>query len=402
MQPRRLANKVRLMPMIRGRLRRRRGYGDDTAENAGEEFVEIDPAELSGVFSAPGWLRDAGLTAWLLVGVALLLVAVVALLSLTSVIVLPVIVAGIIAAVASPLVGWLNDHHIPRGLGAALVLLAIVALGAFAGYLVLTGIASETDNISGALKDAANEIEGWLKDLGVSDGKAANANSDASAGASDSFDALIGGVVGAVVELSSIVFFLAMTVLSLFFLLKDGPTIRAWVERHMGVPTQVASTVSKRTLQSLRGYFFGVTIVAVFNGVLVGGGALLLGVPLAGTIAIVTFLGAYIPYIGAWTAGAFAVLLALGGSGPEAAGAMVVIQLLSNGPLQQIVQPIAYGAALGLHPLAVLIVTIAGGALFGAIGLVLAAPVTSAVVRISGDLAKAEASAAGSSPEAAT
>ena len=124
--------------------------------------------------------------------------------------------------------------------------------------------------------------------------------------------------------------------------------------------------------------------------------------PLAGTIAIVTFLGAYIPYIGAWTAGAFAVLLALGGSGPDAAGAMVVIQLLSNGPLQQIVQPIAYGAALGLHPLAVLIVTIAGGALFGAIGLVLAAPVTSAVVRISGDLAKAEASATGSSPEAAT
>ena len=391
------------MPMIRGRLRRRRGDGDDdTADKAGEEFVEIDPAELSGVFSAPGWLRDAGLTAWLLVGVALLVVAVIALLSLTSVIVLPVIVAGIIAAVASPLVGWLNDHHIPRGLGAALVLLAIVALGAFAGYLVLTGIASETDNISGALRDAANEIEGWLKDLGVSDEKASNANSDASAGASDSFDALIGGVVGTVVELSSIVFFLAMTVLSLFFLLKDGPTIRAWVERHMGVPTQVASTVSKRTLQSLRGYFFGVTIVAVFNGILVGGGALVLGVPLAGTIAIVTFLGAYIPYIGAWTAGAFAVLLALGGSGPEAAGAMVVIQLLSNGPLQQIVQPIAYGAALGLHPLAVLIVTIAGGALFGAIGLVLAAPVTSAVVRISGDLAKAEASAAGSSPEAAT
>ena len=110
------------MPMIRGRLRRRRGYGDDTAENAGEEFVEIDPAELSGVFSAPGWLRDAGLTAWLLVGVALLVVAVIALLSLTSVIVLPVIVAGIIAAVASPLVGWLNDHHIPRGLGATLLM----------------------------------------------------------------------------------------------------------------------------------------------------------------------------------------------------------------------------------------------------------------------------------------
>jgi putative heme transporter len=70
---------------------------------------------------------------------------------------------------------------------------------------------------------------------------------------------------------------------------------------------------------------------------------------------------------------------------------MVVVQLLANGPLQQIVQPIAYGAALGIHPLAVLVVTIAGGALFGTIGLVLAAPVTSAIVRISADLSRAEA-----------
>jgi putative heme transporter len=88
------------------------------------------------------------------------------------------------------------------------------------------------------------------------------------------------------------------------------------------------------------------------------------------------------------------VLIALGGGSPEAAGGMVIIQLLSNGPLQQIVQPIAYGAALGIHPLAVLVATIAGGALFGAVGLILAAPITSAVVRISADLARAEAAQA--------
>ena len=182
-----------------------------------------------------------------------------------------------------------------------------------------------------------------------------------------------------------------MTVLSLFFLLKDGPSIRAWAERHMGVGQSVARTITGRSLQSLRGYFLGVTIVAVFNAVLVGGGALLLGVPLAGTIAVVTFIGAYVPYVGAWSAGAFSVLIALGGSGPEAAGGMVAIQLLSNGPLQQVVQPIAYGAALGIHPLAVLVVTIAGGALFGAVGLILAAPATAAVVRIASDLSRAEA-----------
>ena len=67
--------------------------------------------------------------------------------------------------------------------------------------------------------------------------------------------------------------------------------------------------------------------------------------------------------------------------------------LLANGILQQMIQPIAYGAALGIHPLAVLIITIAGGSLFGTIGLVLAAPLTSAVVKISSDLANARAAA---------
>jgi putative heme transporter len=383
--------------VIRGRLRRHRG--EEGRE--GDEFVEIDPTELSGLFAAPRWLRDAGVTAWLLVGVVLLVAGIVWVLSLTHVIFLPLVTAGVIAAVAGQLVAWLKRHGVPRGLGAGLVLLLITAAGALAAVLILYGIGSEASSISGHLKDAAKEIEDWLKDLGVSDGKAQAANNDVSSGASDSFKGLIEGVATGIEALSSLAFFLAMTVLSLFFLLKDGPSIRSWAERHMGVPTEVSHTVTERTLESLRGYFLGVTIVATFSAVLVGGGALALGIPLAGTIAVVTFIGGYIPYLGAWSAGAFSVLLALGGAGPEAAGGMIVIQLLSNGPLQQIVQPIAYGAALGLHPLAVLVVTIAGGALFGAVGLILAAPVTSAIVRISADLARAESGAGSAAPAGA-
>jgi putative heme transporter len=371
--------------MIRGRLRRRRASGT----SAEDEFIEIDPSELSGLFAAPRWLRDLGITAWLLVGVVLLLVGLISILSLTQVIVIPVIVAGVVAAVAEPLVSWLKRHHIPRGVGALTVLLAIVAAGGLAMWLVLHGVTSQSSGIADHLTSGADKIEGWLNDIGVSDSKAQGANHDISSGASASFHALIGGVLGGVEKLSSLAFFLVMTVLSLLFLLLDGPTIRTWSERHMGVPHDVAHTIVGRTAQSLRGYFLGVTIVAAFSAVLVGGGALALGVPLAGTIAVITFLGGYVPYLGAWTAGAFSVLLALGGAGPEEAGGMIVIQLLSNGPLQQLVQPVAYGAALGIHPLAVLVVTIAGGALFGAVGLILAAPITSAVVRISADLARA-------------
>ena len=74
------------------------------------------------------------------------------------------------------------------------------------------------------------------------------------------------------------------------------------------MPIPLAHRVTARVLQSMRGYFFGVTIVAAFNAVVVGVGAVVLGVPLAATIASVTFLAAYIPYLGAWTAGAFSVL----------------------------------------------------------------------------------------------
>jgi predicted PurR-regulated permease PerM len=376
--------------MIRGRLRRLRG-----AEGHEEDqYIEIDPGQLSGLFAAPSWLRDAGFSAWLLVGVVVLLVGVVWLLTLTAVIFIPLVVAGVIAAVAGQLVSLLNRHRVPRALGALLVLLLIVGAGALAGYLVITGIGSETSSISHHLTAAADEAEEWLKDLGVGEGSAQQANHDVSDGTSQSFKALVDGLVTGIEALASLAFFLAMTVLSLFFLLKDGPAIRFWAERNMGLPGEVARTITERTLQSLRGYFLGVTIVAIFSAVLVGGAALALGIPLAGTIAVVTFIGGYVPYLGAWTAGAFSVLLALGGAGPEAAAGMVVIQLLSNGPLQQIVQPVAYGAALGIHPLAVLVLTIAGGALFGTVGLILAAPIASAMVGISADLSRAQAEAA--------
>jgi predicted PurR-regulated permease PerM len=383
--------------MMRGRLRRHRSNED--RGRADPEYVEIDAGAFTGVLSTPGWLRDVGLTAWLLVGVALFLVGAVWLLSLTQTIVAPVITAAVVAAVAAPLIRWAHGHGLPRGAGAGLLLLGLIALTAGVVVVVLGGITSQSGDLSGHLTDAKNTIEGWLKDLGVDPDKAQSAKNDASSTASAAVSTLLHGVEGGLKTLSSLVVFLSLTALSMFFLLKDGPAIRAWGERHLGVPLPVAETISTRSLQSLRGYFFGVTLVAAFNAVVVALGALILGVPLVGTIAAVTFLAAYVPYVGAWTAGAFAVLVALGGAGTDAAVGMIVLQLLANGVLQQLVQPIAYGAALGIHPLAVLVVTIAGGSLFGAVGLILAAPVTSAAVRISADLARArEKSAAADAP----
>lgn len=363
-------------------LRRQKGTTED-------EVIEIAPGELSGLFAAPQWLRDLGFSSWLLVGVGAALVAAIWLLSLTETIVMPVITAGIVAAVAGPIVDKLRKVGVPRGIGAALVLLAIVAIGLAVGFIVLAGIASQADSLSARLQEGAGEIESWAQSLGLEAPTASDANADASASISAGFQALTHGVLGGVERLASLAVFLSFTALSLFFLLKDGPQIGAFVERHLGVPVPVAHSILGRVAGSMRGYFLGVTIVAAWSALLVGIGSIVLGVPLAGTIAVVTFLGGYVPYIGAWTAGGFAVLIALGGSGPEAAGAMAVLVLLANGVLQQLVQPIAYGAALKLHPLAVLIATIAGGCLFGTVGLVLAAPLLSAAVKISADLTAA-------------
>jgi len=373
--------------VIRGRLQRKQGAPD-------EEVVEFDATELSGVLALPDWLRNVGMIAWLTTGVIVLLVGLVWLLSLANTIVMPLIAAGIVAAVGSPVVSWLNRHRVPRAAGAAILLLAIVALGILMTLLIIGGIASEAGSVGSHLAEAEKTITGWLQDLGIDPSQAAKTTQDAGSTGSAAYKELLQGLAKGIEGLSSLIFFLALTTLSLFFLLKDGPTIRGWAERALPMPLPVAETVTRRVTGSLRGYFVGVTVVAAYSAVVVGIGSLIIGVPLIGTIMVVTFIGGFIPYIGAWSAGAFAVLIALGGGGPEEAAAMAVLQLLANGILQQLVQPFAYGAALGIHPLAVLVVTIGGGALFGAVGLILAAPLTSAIVKISADVARARAAEA--------
>lgn len=375
--------------ILRGRLRR----PDPKGGASEEEVIEIDPAELSGLFSAPAWMRDLGFSSWLLVGVGAALFGAIWLLAQTQAIVMPVITAAIVASVTVPLVDWLKQRGVPRGAGATLVFLGIVLIGVGVGFIVLSGIASQADSLSERLQAGADEIKSLVGDLGINATAAQDAKESASTSVTAAFKVLTSGLADGIDRLASLTVFLSFTALSLFFLLKDAPTISNFVERHLGLPVPVARTVLARVAGSFRGYFVGVTVVAAWSALIVGAGALLLGVPLPGTIAVVTFLGGYVPYIGAWTAGAFAVLIALGGEGPEVAVAMGVIVLLANGLFQQLVQPVAYGAALGLHPLAVLIVTIAGGCLFGTIGLVLAAPLVSAAVKISAELTASRTSA---------
>jgi putative heme transporter len=383
-----------LHPTVRVRfLRRSRDTEAPVVGTSEPEVIQLDVDQLSAVFSAPRWLRDLGLASWLLVGVAGLLLGLVLLLGATSAITQPVLAAFVIASVASPLVHWLRGHGVPRAAGAALVLLGLIAIALLVVVLVIGGITSQADEIRSSASGAADKVEGWLTDAGVNESGAASASHTAKDDTSASVSTFVHGIVNGIEGVASLALGLSFAALSLFFLLKDGPSMRAWINRHLGVEESVAKTITGNVIVSLRRYFGGVTIVAAFNAVVVGIGALVLGVPLVGTIALVSFVTAYIPYVGAFVAGFFAVVLTLGSEGTTDAIIMLVIVLLANGLLQNILQPIAFGATLGLNPLVVLIVTIGAGALFGMIGLVLAAPLTSAAVHISADLARARTAA---------
>ena len=367
--------------------------GEPVAEH---HVVELDPDQLrslSNVFAAPKWLRDAGLASWLLAGVAVLLFGVVWLLALTATIVGPVTVGLIVAVVASPAVAWLKRHHVGRAAGAAIVVVAILALAVGILLLVVGGITSQGDAIRSQANDAAPKVQEWLTDIGIDRGGASGVTGSVQSATPASISTLFHGVVGAIAGLASVAIGVSFAFLAIFFLLKDGPSMRDWVDGHLGVARPVARLITGSVLLSLRRYFLGVTLVAAFNGAIVGIGALVLGVPLAGTIAVVTFVTAYIPYLGAFVAGFFAVVLALGAKGTATALIMLAIVLLANGLLQNIFQPIAFGATLRLNPLVVLIATIGAGCLFGMIGLVLAAPLLSAARQIASQLGSAREAA---------
>ncbi|MGE0029115.1 MAG: AI-2E family transporter [Thermoleophilia bacterium] len=381
-----------------------RGRGEETPAREREVArpPDLEPGDLVAMFGSPRWLRDLGRSAWLLVGLALVLVGLVWILGITATIVEPVMVAGVLAAVASPAVAWLQRRYrMPRAAGAGLVLLGLLVIGVLLTLLVIGGIIAQGDQITAALNSAAQKISGWAQDAGVGQSGAQSATDDVTTAVPDIGSTLMNGIAQGITGLTSLAFFLSFAIFSTFFLLKDGPVFRRFIDRHLGIPRPVATVVTGRVITSLQRYFLGVTIVAGFNATVVGLAAWILGVPLAGTIAVVTFVTAYVPFIGAFVAGFFAVLLALADQGTEVALIMLVVVILANGALQQIVQPIAFGATLGLNPLVVLIVTIAAGSLFGMVGLVLAAPLTSAATHIAADVAAARRAEAATATDGA-
>ena len=346
----------------------------------------------------PPWFQRWGVGAWLVVGMFLVIIGAVWLLGKTSSIVMPLITGFVIAAVAGAIVDSLERRGWPRAAGAAIVILALVAVMVVTVGLVLGGITSQSTQIDAAMSHALERVQGWANDIGIT--SASDAAQQVKKAVPEIGRTLIKGLAGGISGLTSLLVFLGFTVFASFFLMKDAPTMGRWIQRNMGATPDEARIVLDDIVRALRGYFLGLTIVAGLSTAGIVLSALIVGVPLLGTVAVVTFVASYVPIIGAWTSGIFVVALALAAHGTEAALAMAVLFFVCNGPLQQVVQPIAYGATLQLNPLVVFSVTIAAGCLFGMAGLILAAPLVSAAVRVRKDLHELRRAEADGAPAA--
>jgi predicted PurR-regulated permease PerM len=330
------------------------------------------------------WFRRAGVGAWLVVGMVLVLAAAAWLLGKTATIVEPLIAGFVFAAIAGLFVDRLEARGWPRAAGAGLLVVLVIALSVLVVVLVLAGISSQSDQISASMSHALQKVQDWAQARGLH--SASTATDQIKHDVPAAGHTLLTGVIHGISGFASLLVFLGFTAFATFFLVKDAPALGRWIEGHMGLPPWQARIVMRDIIHALRRYFLGLTIIAGISTAGVVIGSLIVGLPLLGTIAIITFLTSYIPIIGAWTAGIFVFAIALATQGTTAALIMAAVVFLSNGPLQQIVQPVVYGAALRLNPLVVFSVTIAAGTLFGVAGMVLAAPLISAGVQVHRDL----------------
>ena len=166
-------------------------------------------------------------------------------------------------------------------------------------------------------------------------------------GAHSAVRVLTSGVVGSLVSSAGgLIVSTVLAVFMLLFLLKDWAEITDWTAGHLGVPAETGHRILDGVVNAFRGYASGLTLIGAANAGVVGLGAWLLGVPLVGTIALVTFVTSYVPYLGAFVAGAFAVVIAYGSGGFSTALAMLAIVLLANNTIQNLLEPFAFGTRL--------------------------------------------------------
>ncbi|MET7849998.1 AI-2E family transporter [Streptomyces avermitilis] len=294
--------------------------------------------------------------------------------------VVPVLLALLGTALLGPLHRRLVKVGVNRSLAAGITCVAVVAVVGGAVYIVVAALLDTGDEIVASLKRAAQSIAAHFGAAGTSlDDLASNAKELLTKFGGTAASNVISGV--SVVGES-----IAMAVLALllvFFFLRDSHRV-AGLLRSLA-PGGTADTVeamARRAFEAVEGFMRGTTLIAFIDAVCITVGLLILGVPGAVGLGALVFVGAYIPYLGAFISGALAVLVALADRGFVIAlwalGVVAAVQVLEG----HVLQPAIQSRTVQMHP-AVVMLTITGGAsVAGILGMLLAVPLTAAAFAV--------------------
>ncbi|MYR93602.1 AI-2E family transporter [Streptomyces sp. SID8374] len=309
----------------------------------------------------------------------------------------PVLLALLGTALLGPVHRWLIARRLNRSLAAGLTCAALVAVVGGAGYIVVTALVDSGDQIVRSLKDAGQWVIDHL-DIGGNtdvDSLAENARNLVEKFGASAAGGLLSGIslVGTLVATS------VLALLLTFFFLRDSD--RAVDLAHAVAPRgtgELVEAMGRRAFEAVEGFMRGTTFIALIDAVCITVGLLILDVPGAVGLGALVFVGAYIPYLGAFLSGAVAVLVALADRGFVIAlwalGVVLAVQVLEG----HVLQPVIQSRTVQMHPAMIMIALTAGASVAGLMGMLLAVPMCAAAFGVLGELRRRSGGSGASSP----
>ncbi len=307
-------------------------------------------------------------------------------------ILLPVVLALILCTVLAPLSGLLERHlRIPATLASAGALLGSILVLVAIGVLIKASVAEQANQVIADASSSLQRLQDWVQASDViSRGQVDVALQAVQDKLQASASTIASGVIVGVSAVTSALITLIVTLILTFLFLKDGRRFLPWLGARVGsrVGKHVVE-VGQRSWQTLSGFIRTQALVSLIDAVFIGAALLIVGVPLAIPLALVTFVGGFVPIIGAFVVGAIAVLVALVSNGPTGAAIILVVILVVQQLEGNVLSPWLQSKSMQLPAAVVLLSVALGSSLFGIAGAFLAVPVaavTAVIFRYLDDL----------------
>ncbi|MFI1461964.1 AI-2E family transporter [Nocardia carnea] len=298
------------------------------------------------------------------------------------VVLLPVLLAIVIATVLWPPTGLLMRVGLPPAAAASVTLVGFIGVLAGGIALIVPSVVDQMPELSDKATGGINTVRDWLQGppLNIRDEQLDSAVDAVVERVQSSAEQIASGVFTGVSTATSVLVTIFLVLILSFFFIKDGPKLLPWLHKFLGGRSgQHFEEVLVRVWQVLGGFIRTQAVVSFIDAFFIGLGLVILGVPLWGVLTALTFLGGFIPMVGAFVAGALAVLVALVGNGFTTALIVLVIIIAVQQLEGNVLQPVLQSRTMKLHAVVVLLAVTGGGTLYGITGAFLAVPVVAVV-----------------------